>query len=340
MGLNSCSELKTDLPAASTADSKVHEEGWMVKSSPNFHALALKQTQYNLDNCVACHSKQFTGGASGVSCYSCHPGYPHPSGYRTATGHPVALYSQSYPLDQCKSCHGASYSGDGDAAMSCMKSGCHVDANNAPKSPEVCSTCHGSFRAPASDLLAAAPPKSVQGDTAQTYRGVGAHQKHLQADGIGKSVKCQECHIVPAQVFSPGHLGMATAEVAFNDTLARLRTAKGTYAPIPTYSSSTLKCSNTYCHGDWKLRRSTSASPYMFTDSVMAGENYAPSWTGGASNATCGSCHGLPPKGHVAVELSKCGSCHLGVATIDGKIADKTLHINGKVDVFGQQYAF
>jgi predicted CxxxxCH...CXXCH cytochrome family protein len=128
--------------------------------------------------------------------------------------------------------------------------------------------------------------------------------------------------------------------VAFNDTLASLKTAKGSFATIPSYNSSTLKCSNTYCHGSWKIRKATSTTPYVYTDSVMAGANFSPSWTGGASNASCGSCHGLPPTGHVDVALSTCGSCHLGIVGSDGKITDKTKHVNGKVNVFGQEYAF
>ena len=338
--LMSCSELKTELPAASSADLKVHEDGWMVRNSPAFHATALKQTKYDLTDCATCHSKQYTGGVSGVSCYSCHSGYPHPSGFKAASGHPQMLFDQSYPLNQCKSCHGLTYNGNGETVKSCMKSGCHVDAANAPKSPESCSACHGSFNASANDLLASAPPKSVKGETLESVRGVGAHQKHLQADGIGKAVKCQECHTVPTQVFAAGHLGKDNAEVAFNDTLARLSTARGSFVPAPVYTTSTLKCNNTYCHGNWKLRKATSASAWAFTDSVMVGENYAPVWTGGASNAACGSCHGIPPKGHVVVALSTCGSCHLGVVGTDGKVADKTLHINGKVNVFGQQFAF
>jgi predicted CxxxxCH...CXXCH cytochrome family protein len=221
-----------------------------------------------------------------------------------------------------------------------MKSGCHVDASNAPKSPESCSTCHGSFTAAASSLAAAAPPKTVQGDSDASVRGVGAHQKHLVTGILGKAVKCQECHTVPSQLNSAGHLGALPAEVAFNDTLASLKTAKGSFTTIPSYSASTMKCSNTYCHGSWKLRKATSASQFVYSDSVMVGENFAPSWTGGASDATCGSCHGLPPKGHIAVPISTCGTCHDGIVGSDGKITDKTRHINGKVSVFGQEYAF
>jgi hypothetical protein len=338
--LTSCSELNKDLPSSVSGDLKVHEDGWMNSGSANFHGAALKKTQYNLDDCSSCHSKQYTGGVSGVSCYTCHALYPHPSGYKGASGHQVLLLSQNYPLAQCKTCHGATYNGDGDATLTCMKSGCHVDASNAPKSPEACNTCHGSFSAAASSLAASAPPKAVLVDTATTVRGVGAHQKHIATGTVGKTTKCQECHTVPTQVSSPGHLGALPAEVVFNDTLARLTTAKGSFVAVPSYNASTLKCGNTFCHGNWKLRKVSSTNQFVYTDSVMVGENFAPLWTGGASNASCGSCHGLPPKGHLAVPISTCGTCHDGIASSDGKITDKTRHVNGKINVFGQEYAF
>ncbi|OGU26170.1 MAG: hypothetical protein A2X66_09385 [Ignavibacteria bacterium GWA2_54_16] len=287
--MSSCSDLNKELPVPVSGSQKVHEEGWTTASSANFHGEALRQTQYKLDECVSCHSKQYTGGVTGVSC---------------------------------------------------MTSGCHVDANNVPKSPEACSTCHGSFSAPANNFSAAAPPRSVEGETDATSRGVGAHQKHLVTGTIGKATRCRECHTVPTQLNAAGHLGALPAEVAFNDTLARLTTAKGSFTTIPSYDASSLKCSNTFCHGSWKLRKATSTSQFAYADSVMVGENFSPTWTGGSSSATCGSCHGLPPKGHIVVPVSTCGTCHDGIVSSDGTITDKTRHVNGKINVFGQEYAF
>lgn len=338
--LSSCSDLTTDLPLAVSGSLQVHDNGWSDSSSAAFHGTALKQQQYNLDNCTSCHSKQYTGGTSGVSCYKCHQYYPHPAGFELTTGHPVFLYNQSYPLSQCKACHGASYAGARDANLTCMKSGCHVDANNTPKSPEACNTCHGVFSAPANSLVSAAPPRTVQGSSDPTARGVGAHQKHLVTNVFGNAVKCQECHTVPAQLSSPGHLGTLPAEVVFNDTLARLTTANGTYVPNPSYNAATLKCNNTFCHGNFVLRKATSSSQFIYVDTVMVGANSSPSWTAGSAAVACGSCHGIPPKGHLALDLSSCGTCHIGVVDNSGHITDKTKHMNGKINVFGQEYSF
>jgi hypothetical protein len=338
----SCSDLQTTLPLATSSTAQVHDAGWADSTSPNFHGTALKLVQYNLDNCVSCHSKQYTGGTSGVACFKCHALYPHASGFAAASGHPQLLYSQNYPLAQCKLCHGASYAGARDANLTCMKSGCHVDANNNPKSPEACSTCHGVFTAAANDFLSAAPPKTVQGSTDPANRGVGAHQKHLKTGLLGNLVKCQECHTVPSQLSSPGHLGTLPAEVVFNDTLARLKTGSGTNIPNPTYDPSTLKCNNTFCHGNWKLKKATATSQnqFIYTDSVMVGANFSPVWTGGSTQAACGSCHGIPPQGHLALPVSTCGQCHAGIVSSDGQITDKAKHMNGKINVFGQEYSF
>ena len=391
--LTSCSDLKTSLPVAESGDLKVHDFGWSDSTSSNFHGVVLKKAQYNFGSCVSCHSKQFTGGVSGVSCLKCHPSYPHlqgwenpaaaaahgrylktkgwqlqecaschgssftggtsgqscftchssyphPANFAGTSGHPLYLYNQNYPFAQCQTCHGATYAGGSVTNVSCMQSGCHVDASNNPKSPEACNTCHGVFNAAANDLLSAAPPKSVLRETASTARGVGAHQKHLKTGVVGKSVKCEECHTAPSQVFSPGHLGTLPAEVVFNDTLAGLATAGKTYVPKPSYDPSTLKCNNTYCHGNWKLRKATSSAPLAYADSVMVGANGSPVWTGGSAEVACGSCHGIPPQGHFKVDISTCGTCHYGIVSTDGKIIDRAKHMNGKVNVFGQEYSF
>jgi predicted CxxxxCH...CXXCH cytochrome family protein len=126
----------------------------------------------------------------------------------------------------------------------------------------------------------------------------------------------------------------------FNDTLAQLKSGNGSLIPKPSYDPATLKCNNTFCHGDWKIRKATSSSQFIYTDSVMVGENYSPVWTGGSTAATCGSCHGIPPKGHLVLAVSSCGTCHVGVVDNNGQIVDKTRHMNGKINVFGQEYAF
>ncbi len=323
-----------------------HATSWVDTTSANFHGLALKAANFNLQLCQPCHAQNFQGGASGVSCYTCHSLYPHLSGWSQSTSsafHGVEIMTNQWNMNGCKTCHGANYSGIATGSnVSCMSSGCHVDALGNQKSPEACNTCHGTFNALASNIILWAPPRDVSGDTLTTARGVGAHQPHLQAT-FGKPLQCQECHTVPAQVYVAGHLDSypSPAKVLMNDTLANLVSANGTFVPHPAYNATQLQCNNTFCHGNWQVQKASAPSDrqYIYTDSMIVGANYSPTWTGGVTQAACGSCHGLPPKGHLGygtseIPVSSCGnsSCHAGIVDANGNILDPTKHINGKID--------
>jgi hypothetical protein len=316
-----------------------HKTGWLDPSAAGSHGKYLKAKNWQTVECASCHGANFTGGTSGKSCFTCHSSYPH-TVFSAASGHSGYLYSHGYPLTQCQTCHGSSYSGGTVVNVSCSASGCHVDNTGAPKSPEACNACHGQFRALASDALSAAPPKGVLGDSLTTTRAVGAHAKHLVSGTLGKRLKCAECHQVPATLSTSGHIDtQLPAEVSFNDTLAGLKTGSGSYVPVPVYSATTLSCSGTYCHGNWQMKKSTSLYQYIFTDSVMTGNvtNVA-TWTGGASEASCSSCHGLPPTGHMAFPLTACVNCHSSVVNGSGQIINQSLHINGKANtVYGER---
>jgi hypothetical protein len=57
----------------------------------------------------------------------------------------------------------------------------------------------------------------------------------------------------------------------------------------------------------------------------------SPSWVGGAPGLTCTSCHGMPPAApHPA--SSQCSNCHNDVDA-QGNITDRSLHVNGDVDL-------
>ncbi|MBI5476789.1 MAG: hypothetical protein HY964_08655 [Ignavibacteriales bacterium] len=309
-----------------------HKAGWTVVDSASYHGKYLKSKDWNVTECQGCHGTNYTGGTSGVSCRSCHPSFPHSDNFDESNGHPVYMRTNEFPMDQCKVCHGSNYDGGTIVSSSCR--GCHDN----PAGPEQCNTCHGDYSG--AGLIATAPPKSVDGDTATTVRGVGAHQKHLISGILGKSVKCQECHTVPSQLADAGHIDSPfNVTVAFNDTLAKLITADGSYNP--QYQKSTLKCDNTFCHGNWKLRKTSSALQFAYTDSVMVGSKYSPAWTGGSSESLCGTtCHTLPPTGHISATLTGCFACHSGVIDGTGAIIDSSKHVNGKINVFGSESNF
>ena len=372
----SCSKLKDDLPSPVAPGFKVHDAAWIDSShagtDAGFHGQVLKgmSPAWNDQTCRNCHGGTYTGGTAGVACFSCHPPYPHAAAFPASGRHRGYMKANNFPFPQCQLCHGSDFQGGAvvGATLSCEQAGCHVDAAGNKKSPESCNTCHGVFSAaanlptvnPAAYLLSAAPPADVAGDTVTTAPGVGAHQKHLATGTTGRTVKCQECHVVPTGVFDPGHLpglsqamkrgalavldvrATSVAIVKFNDTLANLVTGSGAYTPHPSFDPVTAKCSGTYCHGSWLLTKSSASSVqqevFADTATVMVGASASPAWTDGAAAGTCWSCHGTgpnvpTPKGHQVYEITACAFCHGDVTDANGNILNRSKHMNGVIDL-------
>ena len=337
-----CSELKENNPSATPQPSKLHDQGWNDTTSSAFHGKMLKAQNYDMTDCQPCHGKLLTGGTSEVSCKKCHTTYPHTTGWVLASNanfHGKIIAGMQWRMDECKKCHGADYTG-GTSGLKCATAGCHLSRTGVAKTPEMCNTCHGDFLGESGDIASWAPPKALAGDTATTVRGVGAHQKHL-AGVLGKTVKCQECHVVPTTLYSLGHLDSNTpAEVVLNDTLANLTTGGGTRTAHAVYNAISGNCATSYCHGNWTRRKANSTSQGMFTDTVMVGNTFAPKWTNGATDGACGTCHDTPPKGHLVVDITSCAACHGEVVDGTGKIINKSKHINGKINVGGLELNF
>jgi predicted CxxxxCH...CXXCH cytochrome family protein len=156
---------------------------------------------------------------------------------------------------------------------------------------------------------------------------------------LGKPVKCQECHTVPAVWDDAGHITADfRAEVAFNDTLANLVTNNGAVVPSPAYNATTYQCSSVYCHGTFKNGNSGNA----------------PTWNG-ANQAACGTCHGTlvhpaPVTGHPGGGgANNCDNCHqtggIPVALYNSglgtwSIVDTTRHVNGRLSLGGSEMTF
>jgi predicted CxxxxCH...CXXCH cytochrome family protein len=134
----------------------------------------------------------------------------------------------------------------------------------------------------------------------------------------------------------------AVASVFFRDTLANLVTGNGSVAPHPAFDPGTTKCSNTYCHGNWLLRKTSASSiaqlVYKDTATVMVGASASPAWTAGSAEGQCYSCHGLGPDkytpvGHEDYALSACAFCHGDVVDANGNILNRAKHMNGVIDL-------
>ena len=305
----------------------VHKEGITNPASSNFHGKYIADNfGGQMSTCATCHGDAYQGGSVSPSCTACHSTISvHKDGIVNPAsdnfhGKFIAT-NLTWDMRACGSCHSADYSG-GLAATSCLT--CHTNSNG----PEACNTCHGSF----SDPTKIAPPRALNGSTATIYAGVGAHTAHLYENELGNDIRCSTCHKYPSSVYADGHLGSdGKAEIIFG----RVSLQGGV---TPTYSFSSNTCSNTYCHGNFTFYRdSTDATKqFVYTGETMTGNNVSVKWNQvDGTQAECGSCHGLPPTGHAPFALSDCGTCHYGVVDASGKIIDKTKHINGVINVFG-----
>jgi predicted CxxxxCH...CXXCH cytochrome family protein len=246
-----------------------------------------------------CHGA-FTGGngtaatpawtaAGTLACTSCH-------------GSPPALPHPQNPT--CGTCH------SGYTATTVNATN-HVNGV-VDQTGTGCTQCHGT---PGRTTYAAeAPPIDAKGNTATTFRGVGAHAAHLQAGGLSNPIACTECHVVPP-AGDKAHAN-GTAAVSFG-ALAK------TGAVTPAFNTTAVSCASVYCHGN-------------FTNGTTAN---VPVWTG-TGQAACGTCHGIPPAGsHPTLTAgTACSGCHTGytaTAGTNGGTVNLTNHVNGKVDVTG-----
>ncbi len=167
-----------------------------------------------------------------------------------------------------------------------------------------CSQCHG-------DDQSSAPPKALDGATDTTDPRVGAHRAHLDPAPVRhRKIDCQDCHIVPEETGSPGHIdGDNRAELTFG-ALAQ------TGGSNPDFAGQT--CNNVYCHGA----------------TLAGGTANAPDWTVvNGSQASCGSCHGLPPPApHPPSAATDCGNCHPTLQPGTFFFLDPDSHVNGVID--------
>jgi len=221
-----------------------------------------------------------------LGCTSCHgmpPAPPHPQ------------------MSDCARCHGEVI----DAAGSILARERHVDGVVDVMLPEACNACHG-------DSTSAAPPLDLQGNALTTFAGVGAHRAHLDGSGIARPVPCSECHQVPSEVLSTGHIDtFAPAELAFSGV------AKA-FGASPSYDG--MRCVNSYCHGD----------QFVFGHD-SGGLATEPLWTQvDGTQKQCNSCHGLPPPAPHPPGPSFCSDCHSNVG-ITLQILDPLSHVDGVV---------
>jgi len=245
----------------------------------------------------------------------------------------------------CTLCHGIPPNGAGgtscstchrsvvDAQLKLVSTTLHLNGTvdfadaNTP-----CNTCHGS-------VASSAPPPDLTGNTATSAVGVGQHQRHVTAPqlNIRGPIECSECHQVPDNVLSPGHLGPGHApgtvvsatvfpNVTGSGTLARAQSAS------PVWDPKLTTCSGAYCHGGGEP---------LNTDKTP-GVLQTPNWVLPDSGECGTTCHGTPPQfsGHpTGITRTGCVACHAKTIDANGNIvftgppgAQTTTHMNGAFD--------
>lgn len=302
----------------------VHQSGINNPTSPDFHGKYIANKNIPMSDCNQCHGNNYAGSITSPACTNCHTKITiHKDGIvdlASSNFHGKFIASLNWDMTKCTECHGNNYAG-GVVSPSCNT--CHIN----PGGPEACNTCHGNFSNPS--LIA--PPVDINRKTDPQLASVGAHSTHLLNVKIGSLLKCSECHVVPTALNSPGHIdNTPKAEVIMTTKYSDFQIGNG------AYDAGTNKCSNTYCHGNFSFPKSTSEWSFAYTADKMEGENFQPTWNKvDGTQAACGTCHGLPPRGHMDADLKGCATCHVGVVDKYGKIIDATKHMDGKINVFG-----
>ncbi len=302
-----------------------HPADWITPDQAGFHGTAISNNQTLLTECQDCHGSDYAGGSVNISCFTCHAAFPHLEGFANISSpnfhKNYFRENNNWDISTCRQCHGSDYSGEGNSAKNCRM--CHFQ----PEGPETCNNCHGS-------PTNFAPPEALHGDNLTTEIGVGAHQNHLTNTTwtTAYAQDCQLCHIKPATFDDAGHIDLSPdAEVTFGVV------ASDSGNSSPNWDRGTATCTNVYCHGSFIFKKENSANQwgYAFGETEITGNNPAMIWTQvGSGQAECGTCHGLPPQGHIGgtPELD-CSICHPSVVDSNKNIINKSLHINGQVNL-------
>lgn len=328
----------------------IHEPGILNPDSPEWHANLIVETGYDFDRCADCHGRFFSGGTASSTCLGCHE--DGPTDCSVCHGDLDAPHVR-HADRACSTCHveperydaqghldGVVQVAFGDIATGGTfgDAGCQVYCHG-PQTlawdagrDDACGTCH---ELPPPDhvrddceachQLSSPDPSHVDGvvsvGTTEDCDGCHvqsdrSHRVHLMPRlGLTSSMRCEDCHLVPEEVSSPGHIdSVEPAEVFVAEILPdSLAAARGA---TPAYDDATKTCSGVYCHG---------------TDTTIA-------WTDRSGTVYCGTCHAIPPPtdDHVdAAELSTCVDCHATSVDRFGNVIEnggEREHLDGEVD--------
>jgi predicted CxxxxCH...CXXCH cytochrome family protein len=315
------------------------------------HSQHLKYPAANI-NCQICHSKTTQTDAWTLKTYTAAS--HHVNGVREVEFSDIAYASYT------------SYKTSGVNNGKCNNTSCHGGLTRSTWSASTqnanhtCTHCHGVGTGVSAGMSVTgtnrynlrffAPGWNKTGtSTDQTNSSnnirVGSHFKHLSSLYM-KNIKCNECHQVPYTPFQAGtnHTLNTTRFNSATLTFGQASSARWdgvnstTYTGFNGYTNGTAvkaaTCSSVYCHGSRLKNGDTAGSyrkPYWNYSAMINYSNPA---------TACARCHGNPPGSVTGSHNGKaattsCSGCHPSVVDATGKIINKDLHINGKIESAG-----
>jgi predicted CxxxxCH...CXXCH cytochrome family protein len=291
---------------ASTIDPNTgrHAAGW---ASADAHGAKVKTGVDGFSSCQSCHGRNFSGGISKISCFSCHGvDAPHaPAPWRGGTQTHTTTDTSNAPV--CAQCHA-------NGALSSVQ----------PASPAPQGTAPGCFN----NTLCHAAVGHAAGWSAPDQHGATAKAQPGSSAGFAS---CETCH---SSDFSGGLANTSCFTCHGGSGPHPTSWITGVYTHTSTDTGNAPVCAQCHTNG----AHSPIAPP-----SPAAPAGTAPGCFNNTlchATPTCGSCHGIPPAGatfpniagshaaHMSLGANvACSACHSGAGS------GTSLHQNGAVDV-------
>jgi len=237
----------------------------------------------------------------------------------------------------CQGCHavpppGGNYPAQHSSSDPRVCNGCHFHNSSTGSFSGACTSCHGypptttaiggatGLAAPATNALGGSPANAGAHATHVTIRGMGCNACHSGYAAKAMPSSTIDIGFAINDVNVPGFGGSVT-NGAFTGTnsLSRYTWSAGPGTTITTAANFNSSC-NVYCHGS----------------TLTGGSRTNPSWSGGTSQAACGTCHGAtsaaPPTtgshvrhagaaaGQLGMGCDQCHGSHPGISHINGSV--------------------
>jgi predicted CxxxxCH...CXXCH cytochrome family protein len=332
-GLIACGESRDLGAPCDDCTARIHPPGILDPENPDFHPTLLAERGWDLGLCATCHGDEFSGGASGKSCLTCHADGPtacvtcHERGPQSGAHQAHAMTTTG-----CAQCHQVPMRWDDPGhilhdpppaevtfgALAELTPESEERAGPATFEADTCRNvyCHGDvlsaggamtrprWQTPASTTCGtchgAPPPDHAATDTCTTCHpsGLTTHVDGLTQ--IGQA--CSDCHGSAASPAPPVDLSGATSPTALGVGAhqAHLDVPSGLRGPIPCVTCHVVPATlDAPGHIDTSLPAEVEPGLGWDRDARTCASAWChgparPVWTTQVGDA-CGTCHGIPP---------------------------------------------